>query len=306
MLGAAALLVTRVWPGASAAGPHHDAASLTMADAFALGGFPALAAPNPNRDALPSPVQRNLVVSYYGNPQAPSMGILGQLPPEEVADHLEARAAVFRFLTRSYDVLPALHIVYAVAQPEPGGASLAYLDDLTVRQFIALERRRGFAVIIDLQIGHSDALAEARRIEPYLDEPDVSVALDPEFALPDSAQPGDRVGSIGAADINAVQDYLATLTRQRRLPRKLLVVHQFESWMITDASAIDRRSDVDLLIDMDGYGPAGIKEAKYRAYGAAEYAPYGGIKIFLAHDTDPLSEASLLSLSPRPRLVVYQ
>ncbi|MHB8684858.1 MAG: hypothetical protein ACYC9X_11115 [Dehalococcoidia bacterium] len=281
-------------------------ATLTMADAFGLGGLSRLRAPNADGAALPSPVRGNLVVSYYGTPQAPSMGILGQEAPEQAADLLAERAARFRFLTRSWEVLPALHLVYAVAQPDAGAGSLQYLDDRTVRQFIALARRRGFAVILDLQIGHSNALAEVQRVAPYLREPDVFVALDPEFALPSSATPGDRIGSIDAADINAVQAYLAQLTAAERLPKKMLIVHQFDGSMITHPEAIQRSAGVDLVIDMDGYGPAGVKEAKYHRYGAAPYAPYGGIKVFLQHDPDPLSEASLLALVPRPALVVYQ
>lgn len=279
---------------------------ISMADAFGLGGLPDLRAPNPAGAPLPSPVERDLVVSYYGAPQTPSMGILGQFAPEDAADQLAERAARFRFLTRSWAVLPALHLVYAVAQPNAGAGSLQYLDDRTVRQFIDLARRRGFVTILDLQIGHSDPLAEVQRVLPYLSEPDVFVALDPEFALPDATKPGEQIGSIDAADINAVQWYLGAVSKQLRLPKKMLIVHQFEGYMITHPEAIERRNDVDLVIDMDGYGPADTKEAKYQTYSAAAYAPYGGIKIFLQHDVDPLSEASLLALKPRPALVVYQ
>lgn len=302
-----ALSASRVrQPAQPADGGGVGGTTLTMADVFGLGGLAALRAPNPGGAALPSPVEGNVVVSYYGAPQAPAMGILGQEPPEQAADLLAERAARFRFLTRSWEVRPALHLVYAVAQPDSGTGSLQYLDDRTVRDFIALARRRGFVVILDLQIGHSSALAEVQRVLPYLREPDVSVALDPEFALPSSTKPGERIGSIDAADINAVQAYIAQVTVAERLPKKMLIVHQFDGSMITHPEAIQRNPGVDLVIDMDGYGPAAVKVAKYRRYGGAPYAPYGGIKVFLQHDPDPLSEASLLALEPRPGLIVYQ
>ncbi len=293
-------------PAQPAGGGGASGRTLTMADAFGLGGLAGLRAPNARGAPLPSPVEGNVVVSYYGVPQTPSMGILGQEPPGQAADLLAERAARFRFLTRSWDVRPALHLVYAVAQPDAGAGSLQYLDDRTVRDFIALARRRGFVVILDLQIGHSNALAEVQRVLPYLREPDVSVALDPEFALPSSTKPGQRIGSIDATDINAVQAYVAQVTAAERLPKKMLIVHQFDGSMITHREAIQRSAGVDLVIDMDGYGPAGVKVAKYRRYGGAPYAPYGGIKVFLQHDPDPLSEASLLALEPRPGLIVYQ
>jgi len=282
---------------------------MTMADAFGLGGLGGLGGPSYRGDdaALPSPVEHNQIVTYYGNPYTPSMGILGEHSPESAADLLAARAEQFRSIPGTH-VLPALHLVYAVAQPQPGSdsRSLQYLDDRTVRQFIDLARRRGFIVILDLQIGHSDALAEVERIAPYLREPDVFVALDPEFALPAGTKPGEKIGSIDASDINDVQAYLVWLTASARVPKKMLIVHQFEAGMITDASFIEKRNDVDLVIDMDGYGPADIKAVKYQRYGAADYAPYGGIKVFLEHDPDPLTEQQLMSMQPRPALIVYQ
>ena len=54
------------------------------------------------------------------------------------------------------------------------------------------------------------------------------------------------------------------------------------------------------------HAPADIKEVKYQRYGAAEYAPYGGIKVFLDHDPDPLTEQQLMSMQPRPALIVDQ
>jgi hypothetical protein len=281
--------------------------SVDMADAFGLGGLASLSAGRPAAEAATSPVQHNTVVTFYGNPGAPSMGILGQYPPEEAADLLTARADRFRFATGGGSVLPALHLVYAVAQPHPSdGLYLQYLDDRTVQQFLDLARRRGFVLILDLQIGHSDPLAEVKKIERYLVEPDVFVALDPEFSLAGGANPGDAIGSIDAGDINAVEQYLADLSRTHNLPKKMLIVHQFQDGMITNAGSIVRRNDVDLVIDMDGYGPADIKQVKYLRYGAAPYAPYGGIKIFLEQDPDQLTERQLLALTPRPSLFVYQ
>ena len=279
---------------------------LTMADTFGLGGLGSMSL-SPAADA-PSPIEHNEIVAYYGSPRTPSMGILGQHEPEDVADLLAARAATFDALLPGSNVLPALHLVYAIAQPQSKNDSLylQYVDDRTVRQFMALARRRGFALILDVQIGHSNALDEVKKIETYLEEPDVFVALDPEFALGGSVKPGDAIGSIDAADINAVQSYLADLTRQHHLPKKMLVVHQFQLEMITNSSIIARDQNVDVVIDMDGYGASDIKEVKYQRYGAASYAPFGGMKVFLQHDPDPLTERQLLDIRPRPAFVVYQ
>lgn len=303
----AALLGTIAGHRFIASGDASDAASISStADSFDLGGLSRLTLHSGMSAA--SPVEHSRIVAYYGTPRTPSMGILGQHTPEDAADLLDERAARFEQLDPAAAVLPALHLVYAVAQPLPDkdGLYLRYVDDRTVRQFIELARRRGFILILDLQIGHSAALAEVQKIEKYLEEPDVFVALDPEFALQGATRPGQAIGAIDASDVNAVQWYLGKLSERLHLPKKMLIVHQFQPEMVTHPEAIEPHADVDLVIDMDGYGPAAIKQVKYLRYGAAAYAPFGGIKVFLEHDPDPLTEQQLLALNPRPSFFVYQ
>jgi hypothetical protein len=285
-----------------------SSAKLSMADAFGMGGLSRL---SPGRDGgahAASPIEHNRIVTYYGTPRTPSMGILGQHTPEQAADLLATRARRFREVDPATTVLAALHLVYAVAQPrsDKDGLYLSYVDDYTVRQYLDLARRRGFVLILDLQIGHSNALAEVQKVAKYLAEPDVFVALDPEFALRGTTRPGEAIGTIDASDVNAVQWYLGKFSEQRQLPKKMLIVHQFQAEMISHAAAIEHHDDVDLVVDMDGYGPADIKLVKYARYGAAPYAAFGGIKVFLEHDPDPLTERQLLSLTPKASLFVFQ
>ncbi len=251
---------------------------------FGLGGLSSLAQGVAAREAGVSPVQRNVIVTYYGSPRAPSMGILGQHTPEDAADLLAQRAASFRAADAAVSVLPALHLVYAVAQPQSQSDSLylQYVDDRTVRQYIELARRRGFVLILDLQIGHSNALAEVQKIAPYLRGAGCSSRSTRSSRWRAAQSPARR----SAASTRATSTPCRSTSRRWRatsnLPKKMLIVHQFQAEMITDPGAIERRGDVDLVIDMDGYGPADIKQVKYLHYGAAPYAPYGGIKIFLA------------------------
>lgn len=283
------------------------APATTMADVIGVGGLPAMSAGDEDLTGV-SLLAGNTLVAYYGSPRQPAMGILGEHNAETIAWLLSARSVRFDALNGETGVVPVLHLVYGVAQPATGadGLYLRYVDDRTVRQYLDLARRYGFALVLDLQIGHSSALAEVLKILPYLEEPDVHVALDPEFALAGGPKPGSAIGTLDASDINAVQWLLDAFTRQRNLPRKVLIVHQFEAAMISDAQSIERSSGVDLVIDMDGFGPADIKTVKYHRYGAAPYAPYGGIKLFLRHDPDLMTEEQLLDIEPRPAFFLYQ
>ncbi|MFN8558477.1 MAG: hypothetical protein U0531_14410 [Dehalococcoidia bacterium] len=76
------------------------------------------------------------------------MGIVGEHPPEEVIRRLQAQADVYRRLDPDRPALAAIHLVYAVAQAQPGadGRYLLRMDDALVRRWVDLTRARPAAV----------------------------------------------------------------------------------------------------------------------------------------------------------------
>src|SRR5439155_457288 len=96
-----------------------------------------------------------------------------------------ATAGVWLFVAGARGVQPAFHIVYASAQPEAGqdGLHLQFLDKRTILRYLDLACKNGLLVFLDIQIGRSDVETEMRDILPYLEAPNVHVALDPEFAM---------------------------------------------------------------------------------------------------------------------------
>jgi hypothetical protein len=234
--------------------------------------------------------------------------VLGEGSFEEVASWVEARAETYDALNGGLDAVPALHFVYGVAQPQPGrdGLYLQYAGAADLEAAIEVTRERGMLLFIDLQIGRSSVAAEVAKVLPYLRQPHVHLALDPEFALAAPDVPGERIGGISGRDINEAQSMLQDVLRGARLPAKLLVVHQFLDTMITDADAITPHEGVELVIDMDGFGPAEIKRVKYERYASQAYAQRPAIKLFFQHDPDLMSEADVAGLSPMPSVVIYQ
>lgn len=248
------------------------------------------------------------IISYYGSLYTAEMGILGTADLETIASQLEGRAARYDKLNGPIDVVPALHLVYAVAQyhPADNGLYLQYVDDADVRRLLALTEERGMLLFLDLQIGRSSVEAELEKVLPYLRHPQVHLAIDPEFAVGSAQVPGTDLGSLRAADIDRAQAALQALVQAEGLPPKLLIVHQFIDSMVLDGEAIQRFPDVELVIDMDGFGPAAVKRVKYERYAARPYASRAAIKLFLDHDPDLMSEEEVLSLVPQPAVVIYQ
>lgn len=249
------------------------------------------------------------VVSFYGYPGVGVMGELGLHSPSGAAAAISSLAAEYDALNGTRDVLPALHLIVAVAQRYPGndGLYLQRMEDELLNEYVEAAREAGILLFVDVQIGWSDALTEVMLLEDVLREPFVHLALDPEFATKNSrTAPGLVIGSIGAADVNAVQHYLAQLVREHDLPPKVLVLHQFLQDMLTGVEHYDDVPEVDITIDMDGFGNPYVKLTKYDWFATSDYAERAAIKLFYHWDAPLLTPARLLGLEHPPDLVIYQ
>ena len=256
-----------------------------------------------------SPFERAQVVSFYGYPGVGVMGELGLHSPAGAAEAVARVAAEYDALNGPRDVIPALHLIVAVAQAHPGkhGLYLARMKPALIAEYVEAARDAGALLFLDVQIGWSDTLTEVRVLEEALREPFVHLALDPEFATKERGKrPGRVVGSLGAADVNAVQHYLAGIVRDHALPPKVLVLHQFLQSMLTDVEDYDDVPEVDVTIDMDGFGAPHVKLRKYRWYAVSDYAERAAIKLFYHWDAPLLAPADLLALEHPPDLVIYQ
>ena len=146
-----------------------------------------------------------------------------------------------------------------------------------------------------------------RPLLPWLREPDVSLALDPEWRVGPDQVPGRVIGSSDAREINAVSDWLARLVRARDLPQKLLLVHQFTESMIRDKAAIARRPGLAIAYNVDGFGGQAVKRAKYATFAASNRAGFhDGFKLFYEEDTDLMSPRQVLAMRPPPDVIVYE
>ena len=256
---------------------------------------------------------RHRVVAYYGAPQDPELGVLGETPPEEAARALARRVDEWNRPGRP--VLPALELISTLAQSAPGQDGLHRLrqSDATIRRHLRAARAIKGLLVLDIQPGQADFLDEVHALEPYLTQPDVGLALDPEWSVSEGTTPGSVIGSTDAAVVNEVSDYLARIVRLRNLPQKLLIVHQFTEDMITNRDQLASHREVALVSNMDGFGTAPMKAGVYdrlkqpRPVGRAHLGgPYNGFKLFFREDTGLMGPRDVLALKPAPDVVVYE
>jgi hypothetical protein len=261
----------------------------------------------PRADPVPSLLASHLLVTYYGNPHSALMGVLGKLTGEARGNALMRQAAAYAPLTRKR-VLPAYHLVAAIAQPRPGtdGRWRRRESADVIRALLVEARQRGFHLVLDVQPGRAAVLDELAYLRPFLAEPDVHLALDPEFAMAEGAVPGRTIGHMPAADVNAAARFLSALVASGRLPPKVLIVHQFAVRMLPDVGRIESAPGVDLVLDMDGFGSRSLKLASYRTIMRRWPSNFAGMKLFYTIDTNLFRPEDVMGLTPTPSVVIYQ
>jgi len=185
------------------------------------------------------------------------------------------------------------------------------MPDAIVNQVYAWAKEANAVLFIDIQTGHENIRTILPRFEPLLKNPDVHLGIDPEFNLVKSgAKPGSKIGTYDASDVNYASGYLAELVKKYKLPPKVLVVHRFTQNGLTNARKITLSPEVQIVINMDGWGAPWLKRDSYKAYVVSEPVQFTGFKLFYHNDTkkgDPLlTPKEVLRLNPQPLYIQYQ
>jgi hypothetical protein len=312
----AALLLTTAASGSSAQqgtrrhhsrAPKHHVVETTTTDSQPP-VWPVNAPPPLPGSILPA----NRIVAFYGNPLSRRMGILGAKPVDSMLALLDREVARWQKADSTMPVQPALHLIAVVAQGTPGkdGKYRQRADTGLIEKVYGWAQSRHAILFLDVQLGRSTLAEELPRLVPFLRRPDVHLGLDPEFAMGPNGIPGHRIGTLDAKDVNEAADLLANLVTQDSLPPKVLIVHRFTRDMLTNYDKIRLDPRVQIVIDMDGWGPPWMKRESYRRYVAKYPVEYTGFKLFFHNDTkggDPMmTPRQVLALFPRPVYIQYQ
>jgi hypothetical protein len=248
-------------------------------------------------------------VALYGHPGAPVLGVLGEQPVGEAVTRAQRVAAEYESLVDE-PVVPAFELITTIASgsagPERDYSRRTPIDKL--RPWVDAAREAGVYVVLDLQPGRTDFLTQAKEYEELLAEPHVGLALDPEWRLADDQRHLEQIGSVAAAEVNEVVEWLADLTAEHRLPQKLLVLHQFTLRMITDRADVHTgRDELAVLIHVDGFGTPSAKRSTWNAL-HADPPPdvWWGWKNFYDEDRPTFSPEQTVAVSPSPVFVSYQ
>lgn len=260
-------------------------------------------------DASSAPgVDGKRYVALYGTPGTPALGVLGEQDVPATIARAEQTAAPYRALTAD-TVVPTLEIIATIASaaPEPDGSYSRGRSVDELRPLVEAAQQAGQAVVIDLQPGRTDFLTQAQRYAELLEYPNVGLALDPEWRLAPDQVHLRQIGSVGVDEVNATADWLATFTRDRALPQKMFLLHQFSLRMITDRERLHTGHDeLAMIIHADGQGSQPAKAGTWTTLHQGAPDVHWGWKNFYDEDTPMLDPAQTYAVQPVPDLVTYQ
>lgn len=282
---------------------------LDMANGDTTGNWP-VKGPYPAAGAI-LPFKR--VVAYYGNLYSKQMGILGELPKKQMLDKLQSEVEKWNKADPQTPAIPALHYIAVTAQSAPGkdGKYRLRMPFSQIDTVLNWAKEINALTFVDIQVGHSNIKTEAAEFMEYYKLPNFHLGIDPEFSMKGGQKPGAAIGSFNADDINGVIDMLADVVMQHNLPPKILVIHRFTNDMVMNYQQIKKVPEVQVVIDMDGWGGKELKAGTWKRYIYEQPVQFAGFKIFYKNDlkrgTGGLyTPAELVKFTPKPMYIQYQ
>lgn len=249
------------------------------------------------------------MIALYGHSSGPDLGALGQQDAAASVDRVTGLADEYRDIS-DVPVVPTFEIIVTVASGEPGpvGTFTNHAGFDEIRPLLDAIVDAGGYAILDLQPGRETLLEQAQAYQELLAGPQVGLALDPEWKLGPEDMPMDDIGHVSAAEINEVVDWLDSFVAERELPQKLLVVHQFQTGMITERENMSAGTDhVSVAVHCDGHGTDWIKTDTWNAVREGLDPDIAlGWKNFYLEDSPMFTPQQTMDVDPSPVIVTYQ
>ncbi len=261
--------------------------------------------PRGGREIFP----RYRLVGFAGNPGSEAFGKLGIGDLDDRARDLERQAEPY---ARDREILPVFELIATVAHSTGGadGMFRSRASDELIRQHLQAARRAKALLLLNIQPGRADFLPEVEAYRRWLREPDVGVALDPEWAVDDGQVPGQSYGNTSGAELDSVASYLAELVAEYDLPEKAMVFHEVADSVVREETKLRSHDGVVSIKSVDGIGSPGAKRTTWRALtDDLPRSVHPGFKLFYVEDVESgplMTPRQVLRLEPTPEYVLYE
>lgn len=253
------------------------------------------------------------LVGYSGvriDPGADMGRLTGDL--DEVCREIEQVGKKYEYGKRIMPVFEYIPVVVH-GSPQADGSYRTRVKNKDVQYYLDAARRCDAMLLLNIQPGRSEFLPEMKHYEKFLREPDVGVALDPEWAMDPGEVPGVHLGRTDGPELDKAAAYLSQLVADNNLPEKVMVFHQFNEAAVEKIRGLKPHPGVALVRSIDGLGGPEDKIAKYDDL--VQNQPkwiHPGFKLFYKEDTSPpwgsilMTPKQVMKLKPRPDYVLYE
>ncbi|WIG58282.1 MAG: hypothetical protein OJF49_001027 [Ktedonobacterales bacterium] len=272
-----------------------------------------------------APLPTYRIVAAYGivggvqfNGPASNLDLLNSFLPQ-----LQDLGKQYAALDPTHPVKLAIDLVVNTIQPCAYFAKwcASFTDDATMQAYIKFCQDHDLLLFYDMQLGTepvSDAINNY--LMPYLSKyPFTELALDTEFHFPNTpegyaeaaAYPA-FLGWMDASEVNWAINALAQISLKNQLPRKVLVIHQWNTAVLHNKDKIQRNPNVSVVLQSDGFGSVENKLGDYQYFVQQDLLQYGGYKLFYtyqggaASDTPLQSPQDVMSIFPQPIFISYE
>jgi hypothetical protein len=206
-----------------------------------------------------------------------------------------------------------VELIATAVQSAPGADGLyrTRSADSTVQRYLDEARRLEGLLLLNIQPGHADFLDEVRAYEHWLAQPDIGIALDPEWAVDPGVEPGQEYGHVDGAKLDAIASYLSDLVARHALPAKMMAYHQVAASVVRSEGDLRPHPGVYPVKIVDGIGSREAKISTWNVVMKTKPAHVAaGFKLFYDEDTRRgtalMRPDEVMALSPTPAYVVYE
>ncbi|KAA9159322.1 hypothetical protein FPZ12_020690 [Amycolatopsis acidicola] len=249
----------------------------------------------------------SLRVGFCGAPRSPALG--------RMTGDLDAAGAALQRQLAAYgpETQPVVELIATAVQSAPGpdGMYRTRADDSTVQRYLDEARKLKGLLLVNIQPGHADFLDEVRAYERWLTEPDVGIALDPEWAVDPGVKPGQKYGHVDGAKLDEVSRFLSDLVTRHGIPTKMLAYHQVAASVVRSEDDLVPHPGVYPVKIVDGIGSRELKTETWNVVMRSKPGHVAaGFKLFYDEDTRKggklMQPDEVMALRPKPTYVVYE
>lgn len=110
------------------------------------------------------------LLSFYGFPGVPQMGLLGEHSPEKLYPLLLDQALAYEEADPDKPIVMAYEVIASVAQREPqdDGSYLGRISDDVLQEYVDFCEKRKLHLLLDMQYGRLTTEQELEAIAPWL------------------------------------------------------------------------------------------------------------------------------------------